>query len=183
MLSRLRLASLDLREERDPLELVHLDETSPSSSGTSCSGGSSGAPEGSVVDRVVEYVHEGCNVGSLKSSEGSCSRVRGRAIEAFFDCVVLWLVSGRPFLDGFNPLAFFRPEVHHSSRSSMMELLELSELLSEGAPELLDLSLAILCLLSPTFSESGSTQDRSAENILDGDRKEKGGRRPEQIKL
>jgi hypothetical protein len=64
-----------------------------------------------------------------------------------------------------------------------MELLKLSELLSEGAPEVLDLSLAILCLLSPTFSVSGSTQDKSAENILDGDGKEKGGRRPEQIKL
>ena len=80
-------------------------------------------------------------------------------------------MSGRPFLDGFNPFAFFRPDVHHSSRSSGIELLELIEFLSEGAAELLDLSLAILSLRSPTFSVSGSTQDKSAENILEGDRK------------
>jgi hypothetical protein len=82
-------------------------------------------------------------------------------------------VPGRPFLDGFNPLAFFSPDVHHSSRSSGMELLELIELLSEGAAEVLDLSLAILSLRSPTFSVSGSTQDKLAENILGGDRKVK----------
>jgi hypothetical protein len=87
MLDRLKLVLLDLREERDPLELVHLEERSPSSSGTSCSGRSNGAPEGSVVDRVVEYVHAGCSVGSLKSSDGSCCRVREREFEAF-------LVSG-----------------------------------------------------------------------------------------
>ena len=66
-----------------------------------------------------------------------------------------------------------------------MELLELIELLNEGAAEVLNLSLAILSLRSPTFSVSGSTQDKSAENILDGDRKEKkwDERRPEQMKL
>lgn len=54
-----------------------------------------------------------------------------------------------------------------------MELLELLELLTEGAAEGLDRSLAILSLRSPTFSVSGSVQDKSAENMLDAGRKEK----------
>lgn len=89
MLNRLKLVLLDLREECDALELVRLEERSPSSSGTSCSGGSNGAPEGSVVDRVVEYVHAGCSVGSLKSSDGSCCRVRGREFKALLVSSVL----------------------------------------------------------------------------------------------
>jgi hypothetical protein len=89
MLDHLKLVLPDLREERDPLELVHLDEISPSSSGTSCSGGSNRAPEGSVVDRVVEYVHAGCSVGSFRPSDGSCSTVRGREIEVFLVWTVL----------------------------------------------------------------------------------------------
>lgn len=83
-------------------------------------------------------------------------------------------MSGRLLLYGFNPFAFFSPDVHHSSRSSGIEFLELIEFLSEGAAEVLDLSLAILSLRSPTFSVFGSTQDKLAENILERDRKEKG---------
>lgn len=67
-------------------------------------------------------------------------------------------------------LAFLRLAVHHNSRSSGIELFELFELRIDGATEgvkrSFSLSLANLSFRSPTFSVSGSVQDKSAENIL-----------------
>lgn len=57
-----------LRESRVSVEVVRREEESPSSSGTSCKGGSKGAPDGNVGERVLEKVQAGCNVGSRTSS-------------------------------------------------------------------------------------------------------------------
>lgn len=66
-----------------------------------------------------------------------------------------------------RPLAFRRPEVHHSSRSSAMEeALELLELVIEGVVEWSERSFAFRSLRSPTFSTPGSVHERSAENIV-----------------
>jgi hypothetical protein len=55
-----------LREKCASVELVRLDDESPSSSGTSYTSESSGAPDGNAGERVVEYVQAGCRVGSFK---------------------------------------------------------------------------------------------------------------------
>lgn len=156
------------------MELVPREDKSPSSSGTSYSGGSSGAPDGRVGESVDEYVHAGWRVGSRNSCGSSISSVRGIELDAFLECSVpvLRLVPGRPFLFGLMLLAFLRLEVHHSSLSSatdVTEVFELLELLIEGAAEGLDRSFAILSLRCPTFSVSGSVQDKSAANMVDTD--------------
>jgi hypothetical protein len=158
-----------LLDEREPLELVPREDTSPSSSGTSYSGGSSCAPDGNFADNVVEYVQEGCSVGSLKSSNVSISSCCGSRLDVLFACSALRLVSGRGFFNGRMFFAFFRPDVHQSSRSSGTEVVELLPLLTEGAADDNDrsfsFSLAMRCFRSPTFSVSGSVQDKSAENM------------------
>jgi hypothetical protein len=65
------------------------------------------------------------------------------------------------------PLAFFSPDVHHSSRLAEMEPLEVveaDEVLQEGDSEAR--SLALRCRRSPIFSVLPSLQDRSAENMV-----------------
>jgi hypothetical protein len=94
-------------------------------------------------------------------------------MEVFLErLALLRLVSGRVCLVGLMLRAFLRLEVHHNSRSSGMELFELLELLMDGEAEDVDRSFsfsrAILSFRSPTFSVSGSVQDRSAENMIDG---------------
>lgn len=144
------------------------DDRSPSSSGTSYSGGSSGAPDGRVEESVEEYVHEGCSEGSRNSPFNPDSS-GGKADETLLGefVAVLRLVEGRFFFCDLSVFAFRKPEVHQSSRSSAMELaFELLELIMEGVAEWIDRSFAIRSLRSPTFSAPGSVQDRSAENIM-----------------
>jgi hypothetical protein len=67
------------------------------------------------------------------------------------------------------PLAFFNPEVHHSSRLAEMEPLEVveaDEVVQDGETEAR--SFALRSLRSPTFSVLPSLQDRSAENMVNG---------------
>ena len=67
------------------------------------------------------------------------------------------------------PLAFFSPEVHHSSRLAEMEPLEVveaEEALHERDSEAR--SLALRSRRSPIFSVLPSLQDRSAENMVSG---------------
>jgi hypothetical protein len=93
--------------------------------------------------------------------------------EVFLVCPTLRPESGRAGLDGLKLFAFLRLEVHHNSLSSGIEPLELLEHTEAAAEEVersFSFSLAILSFRSPTFSVSGSVQDKSAENILDGDR-------------
>lgn len=97
----------------------------------------------------------------------------GREPDVFLVCPTLRAESGRFGLDGLKLFAFFRLEVHHSSLSSGIELLELFEHTEPAAEDVersFSFSLAILSFRAPTFSVSGSVQDKSAENILDDDR-------------
>jgi hypothetical protein len=71
--------------------------------------------------------------------------------------------EGRRMFD-LIPLAFLRPDVHQSSRSTYEEFRELEDVLIEAA--VLDRSLALRSLRSPTFSVSGPVQDRSAVNMF-----------------
>jgi hypothetical protein len=171
----------DPREEREaPLDPVERDDKSPSSSGTSCTEGSSGAPDGNLVDIVDEYVQAGCNEGSRIlwcNAKSSTSVASGTVTDVLLDCrvacvAVLRLVDGRLFLGGFRLLAFLRLDVHHISRSSTTELiepLELLELLIEGSADGVNRSRAILSLRSPTFSApSPSVHDKSAANMVNG---------------
>lgn len=76
----------------------------------------------------------------------------------------LRLVDGRRIF-GFILFAFFNPDVHHSSRSREIELLELFAVLIELPA--IERSRAFRSLRSPTFSVVGSVQDKSAENMMD----------------
>jgi hypothetical protein len=69
------------------------------------------------------------------------------------------------------PLAFFRPAVHQSSRSTYDEFRELVDVLIDAA--VLDRSLSLRSLRSPTFSVSGPVQERSAVNMFVRSRKPK----------
>jgi hypothetical protein len=64
--SRESTVAIHLREECASVELVPLDDESPSSSGTSNTGESKGAPGGKVGGIVVGYVQAGCNLVSSK---------------------------------------------------------------------------------------------------------------------
>ena len=64
-------------------------------------------------------------------------------------------------------LAFFNPDVHHSSRLAEIELLEVVEaveVLQEGAAE--ERSRALRSRRSPILSVVPSLQDRSAVNMI-----------------
>jgi hypothetical protein len=156
---------------------------SPSSSGTSYTGGSSGAPEGSLDDIVEEYVNDGCKEGSRIfrfEVTPSASVVSGIDADVCLECcvacvAVLQLVVGRVIFFGLRLFAFLRPVVHHISRSSATELttefLELLELRIEGVSERdgVDRSRAFLSFRSPTFSTPPpSIHDRSAANMVEG---------------
>jgi len=136
------------------------------------------------VEIVEEYVQDGCKVGSrilwimVKSSASTAS---GMEPEVFLECcvacvAVIRLVVGRVIFFGLRLFAFFKPVVHHISRSSATELtdsLELLELLIEGVSESdgVDRSRAFLSFRCPTFSTpSPSVQDKSAANMVDGDK-------------
>jgi hypothetical protein len=112
-----------------------------------------------VGDSVLAYVHDGCNTGSL--------RLLGSLSSSFF--VLVWtvfceLVLRRDFgREVLGLSAFFRPNVHHVSRSPDLELLELVFVMIE--PAVPELSRAFRSRRCPTFSVSGSVHDRSAENM------------------
>jgi hypothetical protein len=150
------------------VELAPRDERSPSNSGTSYSGagGSSGAPEGRFEESVEEYVQLGCSEGSFNSPLGSGSNERRPDVRREAAVTLLCLVEGLAFLFGLTVFAFRRLDVHHNCRSSAREdAIELRELVTEGVAECSERSFAMRSLRSPTFSVSGSVQERSAENI------------------
>ena len=90
------------------------------------------------------------------------------------ELAVLRLVPGRSelaLLIGLRLFAFFTLEVQNRTLSLVMdfiEVLELMVLLMDGVADGVERSLAILSLLSPTFSALASVHERSTENMMDG---------------
>lgn len=75
-------------------------------------------------------------------------------------------MTGRPLVDDLDDvlaLILFNPEVHHSCLSVELELLEVVEVLIEGAPDVR--SRAFLSLRWPTLSPTCHV--KSAANMVD----------------
>lgn len=76
-------------------------------------------------------------------------------------------MTGRPLVNDLEDafvLIFFNPAVHHSFsvELELLELLEVTDVLTEGAPDVL--SRAFLSLLCPTLSPT--CHDKSAANMV-----------------